>query len=105
MGDSVTSPVHPSSKEGPKLSLSPALSPIKVRVQGAEPKYTSQSQAAPATKMVSHMGEDTNPQAAGTSGVSGTAGGAIMGVGVGQMKVGCPSPDMMVDENPVHESG
>ena len=30
VGDSVTSPVHPFPKEGPKLSLSPALSPIKV---------------------------------------------------------------------------
>ena len=90
MGDSVTSPVHLFSKEGPKLSPSPALSPVKVRVQGAEPEYTSQSRAAPATRMVSHMGvEDTNPQAAGTSGVSGTA-GAVMGVGVGQMKLDAP---------------
>ena len=32
VGDSVTSPVHLFSKEGPKLPLSPALSPIKVRV-------------------------------------------------------------------------
>ena len=32
VGDSVTSPVHLFSKEGPKLSPSPALSPVKVRV-------------------------------------------------------------------------
>ena len=34
--------------------------------------------------------EDTDPLAAGTSGVSGTAGGAVMGVGVGQMKLDAP---------------
>ena len=91
VGDSVTSPVHQIPKEGPKLSLSPALSPIKVHVQGTAPEYTSQSRAVPATRMVSHMGaEDTNPLAAGTSGVSGTASGAIMGVGVGQMKLDAP---------------
>ena len=91
MGDPVTSPVHLFPKEGQKLSLSPALSPIKVHVQGAELEYTSQSRAAPATRMVSHMGaEDTNPLAAETSGVSGTAGGAVMGVGVGQMKLDAP---------------
>ena len=73
------------------MSLSPALSPMKVRVQGAELEYTSHSRAAPATRMVSHMGaEDTNPQVAGTSGVSGTTGGAVMGVGVGQMKLDAP---------------
>ena len=91
VGDSVTSPVHLFPKEGPKLSLSPALSPVKVHVQGTAPEYTSQSRAVPATRMVSHMGaEDTNPLAAGTSGVSGTTGGAVMGVGVGQMKLDAP---------------
>ena len=91
VGDSVTSPVHPVSMEGPKLSLSPAMSPIKVRVQGTAPEYTSESQAVPAIRMVSHMvPEDTHPQAAGTSGVSGTQGGAVMGVGVGQMKLDAP---------------
>ena len=84
MGDSVTSPMHWFPKEGCKLSPSLALSPIKVHVQGAEPEYTSHSRAAPATRMVSHMGaEDTNPLAARTSGVTGTAGGAVMGVEVG----------------------
>ena len=61
VGDSVTSPVHLFPKEGQKLLPSPALSPVKVHVLGAEPEYTSHSWAAPSTRMVSHMGEDTNP--------------------------------------------
>ena len=72
------------------MPLSPALSPIKVRVQGTAPEYTSESRAVPATRMVSHMGEGTIPQAAGTSGISGTQTGAVMGVGVGQMKLDAP---------------
>lgn len=41
--------------------------------------------------MVFYMGpEDTNPLAARTSGGSGTAGGAFMGVGGGQMKLDAP---------------
>ena len=48
------------------------------------------SRAAPATRMVSHMGtEDTHPEAAGTSGGGGT-GGAAISVGVGQMKLDAP---------------
>lgn len=77
--------MHPYPKKGLELSPSLVQSPVKVDVQGAELEYTSQSWAAPTMRIVSHMGpKDTNSfMAAGTSGGSGTAGGAVMGVGVG----------------------
>ena len=63
---------------------------MKSRTQGAGPEFLSYSRAAPATRMVSHMGtEDTHPEAAGTSGGGGT-GGAAVSVGVGQMKLDAP---------------
>ena len=88
--DSVTSPAGQNSPKGSVSPLGPQKPPVLVYAQGAEPEFTLRSRAAPATRMASHMGpEDAHPQAAGTSGQSGT-GGAAVSVGVGQMKLDAP---------------
>ena len=91
--DSAASPTGRHSEQGSGSSEHPKKPLMIQNVQGAGPQFSMQSEAAPATRMVSHMGTaDTNPQTAGTSvgGAGGAAAAATTSVGVGQMKLDAP---------------